>query len=319
MNSVQISVLIPVYNVEKYIKNFLISLFSNSISNKCEFIFIDDCSPDCSIEVIKETSKDFQNLEKSIKIIHHKENRGLAAARNTALLQAHGKYIICVDSDDWLVKDYLEKLYNEAEKTNADIVGCDYYREYSNRTEVCTNPLSENQKQALRDILSGKSLSFLWIKLFKRELFTKNNITWTEGLDITEDVIVCSRLFSKAKKISYLNLPLYHYNLQNQTSLTASLNEKKISQIIKASELIENELSYDAGLKNAIRQRKVFSKIWILLSADKLNKEYLELWNDEKLYKTKEISLKRKIILWLCYCHFYWIVKLILRIPKHKK
>lgn len=98
-----------------------------------------------------------------------------------------------------------------------------------------------------------------------------------------------------------------------------SLNEKKISQIIKASELIENELSFDIELKNAVRQRTVLSKMWILLSSDKLHKEYLELWNNEKLYKTNGISFKRKIILWLSGCHFYWIVKIILWIAKSKE
>lgn len=315
----RISILIPVYNVDKYIERCLESLFKNTIINECELIIVNDCSTDNSEKVINEFLGKFSNMKKEITLRSHDYNRGLAAARNTALLQAHGKYIICVDSDDWVEKDYLEKMYKAAEKDDADIVGCDYLREFAGHTEICRNPISENPEQALKDILSGKTLSFLWIKLFKRELFAKNNITWTEGLDITEDVIVCSRLFSKARKISYLNLPLYHYNLQNQTSLTSNLNEKKIAQIKKASELMEIEFTQNIDLKNAIRQRKVLSKMWILLCADKLKKEYLALWNDEKLYKTKDISLKRRLILWLCCFRLYWVVRVIVRISKHKK
>ena len=309
----KISVIVPVYNVEKYIRRCLESLFKNSIINDCEIIIVNDCSQDNSLSVIKSFLTKYNN-PKNLSLQAHDYNRGLAAARNTGLLQAHGKYIICVDSDDWVEPDYLEKLYKRAEETNADIVGCDYFREYENRTEKCENPLNENFEQAVKDILAGKSLAFLWIKLFKRELFTNNNISWTEGLDVTEDVIVCSRLFSKAKTISYLNEPLYHYNLQNQGSLTANLNEKKINQIIDACYLLEKEVGFENF--NAVQQRKAFSKIWILRCASELKNEYFSLWNDEKLYRISGISLKRRIILFLCNCGFVKIVKKILKFCK---
>lgn len=307
--SYKISVLIPVYNVEKYVERCLSSLFFNTLAKECEFIIVNDYSLDNSLSVIKDTLNKFSNLKGNVTLRSHDCNRGSAAARNTALLQAHGKYIICVDSDDWVEKDYLEKLYNEAEKTDADIVGCDYFREYPDRTERCINPLDENPRQALKDVVSGKSLAFLWIKLFKRELFTENGITWTDGLDVTEDVIICSKLFSKAKMISYIDKPLYHYNMQNQESLTANLNEKKIDQIIEACNLMEKELLHDVDCENAVKQRKAFSKIWILKCADKLKEKYFFLWNDEKLYRLSSISLKRRIILFLCNMGFCGIVK----------
>ncbi|MBD5403651.1 MAG: glycosyltransferase family 2 protein [Treponema sp.] len=309
-----ISVLIPVYGVEKYVEHCVRSLFENSIADKCEFVVVNDCTADNSMDIIKSVVCEYPSI--CVRFIEHETNRGLAAARNTALLQAHGKYIICVDSDDWVEPDYLEKLYNEAENSGADIVGCNYFREYSSGTELCRNPIEENSRQALKDIVSGKSLAFLWIKLFKRELFAENGIAWTEGLDVTEDVIVCSRLFAKAKAISYIKEPLYHYNLQNQGSLTARLNEKKINQIIEACNLIEKELLHEADCKNAVKQRKAFSKIWILKCADELKKEYFSLWNDEKLYKLSNISLKRKIILFLCNMGLCWTVKKLIKFSK---
>ncbi len=300
------------YNVERFIERFVISLFTNTIAEKCEFIFVDDCSPDDSVKIINKLMPQFKNMKDSVIILHHDRNRGLAAARNTALLQAHGKYIICVDSDDWLEPDYLEKLYKKAEETNADIVGCDYFRESRGHSEICINPLNKNPRESLKEILSGKTLAFLWIKLFKRELFTKNNIMWTEGVDVTEDVVICSRLFSEAKAISYVNKPLYHYNLQNQTSLTASLDEKKITQIITACELLEKELASDFEYSIVIKQRKALSKMWILLCAIDLKDEYFSLWNEERLYLTKT-SIKRKFILFLCNLKLFFIVKIILR------
>lgn len=309
-----ISVLIPVYGVEKYVEHCIRSLFENSIADRCEFVVVNDCTADNSMDIVESIVCEYPSI--CVRFIEHESNRGLAAARNTALLQAHGKYIICVDSDDWVEPDYLEKLYNEAECSGADIVGCDYFREYPDHTERCINPLDENPRQALKDVVSGKSLAFLWIKLFKRGLFTENGIIWTEGLDVTEDVIVCSRLFAKAKMISYIKEPLYHYNLQNQGSLTARLNERKTDQIIEACNLIEKELLHDADFENAVKQRKAFSKIWILKCADKLKEEYFFLWNDEKLYKIRSIPMKSQIIHWLCCYKLNLVVRIILNICK---
>ena len=312
----KVSVLIPIFNVEKYVARCLRSLFANTIIADCEVIIVDDCSPDASMKVVANVLKECPAFAENVVLRSHDCNRGLAAARNTALLQAHGKYIICVDSDDWVEPDYLEKLYNEAENSGADIVGCDYFREYLDDTELCRNPIDENPRQGLKDVVSGKSLAFLWIKLFKCELFAENGIAWTEGLDVTEDVIICSRLFAKAKAISYIKEPLYHYNLQNQGSLTARLNEKKIDQIIEACNLIEKELLHDADCKNAVKQRKAFSKIWILRCADELKKEYFLLWNDEKLYKTRGVSVKCRIVHLMCCCRLRLVVRIILNICK---
>lgn len=312
INEYKISILIPVYNVEQYIEKCLVSLFKNTIIKECEIIIVNDCSPDNSVKIIEEVLNRNPSMKENVLLRSHNYNCGLAATRNTALLQAHGKYIICVDSDDWLEPDYLEKLYKKAEETNADIVGCDYFREYKGYSENCINPLNKNPRETLKDILSGKTLAFLWIKLFKRELFTKNDVLWVEGIDVTEDVVICSRLFSKAKTISYVNKPLYHYNLQNQTSLTASLNEKKISQIIIACNLLEKELTSDFEYSIVIKQRKAFSKIWILLCAVDLKDEYFSLWNEERLYLTK-ISIKRKFVLFLCNLKLFFIVKIILK------
>lgn len=308
-----ISIIIPVYNVEKYIRRCLESLFLNSIIDKCEIIIVNDCSTDNSLSVIKDFLTEIKNLE-NIKVYTHDYNRGSAATRNTALKQAQGKYIICVDSDDYVEDDYLESLYNKAEETNADIVGCDYFRESKDLFEKCENQLNENPVQVIKNIISGKRNAYLWLILVKRDLFTKNNITWTEGLDITEDLLICSRLFLKAKKISYLPKALYHYNLQNQSSLTASLNEKKVNQIIGVCQLLEKEL--DLEYLDALNQRKAFSKIWILCNTEKLRNEYFSLWNEERLYKIPEISIRKRIILFLCNIGFIKLVKLIIKIFK---
>lgn len=315
LSKIKISIIVPVYNVEKFVYRCLESIGAQSFFN-WECILIDDNSKDNSLKVIKQFLKANKNIADKFILHSHSFNQGTSVAHNTALSYARGEYIICVDSDDWLEKDYLKKLYEEARKTDADIVGCDYFREYFNQTEVCENFLSTDPIKALSDIVSTKTQSFLWIKLLKRELFLKYNICWPKNIDITEDLLVCQKLFSKAKKISYINEPLYHYNLQNFSSLTSTLSENKILQVISATNLLQKELGDDLNFDLPMKKRKAFSKIWILHNAEKIKKEYLALWNTDKLYRTEEISIGRKVILFLCCCHIYGGVKFILKLRK---
>ena len=122
----KVSVLIPVYGVEKYIRRCAVSLFEQTLE-EVEYIFVDDCSEDKSISVLEETIERFPNSYAKVKILHHSENRGSAAARNTALNMATGEYIIVIDSDDFIESTMLEDLYNSAIDDMADIVVSDYW------------------------------------------------------------------------------------------------------------------------------------------------------------------------------------------------
>ena len=156
----KVSVLIPVYNVELYIKKCCISLFSSTIANECEFIFVNDCSNDKSIQILQETVSRFPELNNNIKIINHMQNKGLASTRNTAISLATGSYLICVDSDDWIEKDYLEKLYNHANENKSDIVLCNVYREESNNTISITT--TNNNKDLITSTLEGDIFGWLF-------------------------------------------------------------------------------------------------------------------------------------------------------------
>lgn len=132
VNNPLVSVVVPVYGVEKYIKRCAESLFSQTIAASCEFIFVDDCSPDNSIGILKSVVQKYPALD--VKIIVHEKNKGLASARNTGFAQVTGKYFINVDSDDWVEPNYIEVLVSEAERTCADITGCNLIYEFSKRT-----------------------------------------------------------------------------------------------------------------------------------------------------------------------------------------
>ena len=282
-----ISVLIPVYNVERYIRKCLESLFNNKYSEKCEFIITDDCSTDNSITIAKEVCTNYKNLKDNIKFLKHNENRGLAAARNTGLEHATGKYILNVDSDDYVENNYLDILYSEAEKSDFDCITCDYYLN-SNSDEFVIKQNIEfiDNVSFLSKLISSQYKAYLWCKLLKRDLFLKNDIRWIEGINLWEDFTICIQFFSHCKSFKYINKPLYHY-VQNPLSYVHQKESiKKVSNLIDAINFADKYLQnticdtiYDSILKKIILEKKIATKnAFILESNYSIQQKYYNIW-----------------------------------------
>ena len=145
-NRVKVSVLVPVYGVEKYIERCARSLFEQTMKDGIEFIFTDDCTRDRSIEILEKVVEEYPERKSQVKIIHHEKNQGLVSARVTGLKEAVGEYVIHCDSDDWVEREMYEIMYRQAKDTDSDIVVCDFlegddtlevYR-HQNIPEFCT-------------------------------------------------------------------------------------------------------------------------------------------------------------------------------------
>ena len=167
-----ISVIVPIYNVEKYIDKCLNSIVNQTYKN-IEIILIDDGSTDTS--VLK--CNNWEKKDNRIKVIH-KKNEGLAQARNTGISYATGNYITFIDSDDYIDSKMLEKLYNAINKTNSEISACKYVKINKNK-KVNLNYSAEiiefTNKEAIIDLLKETNISnYAWNKLFKKELFKRN-------------------------------------------------------------------------------------------------------------------------------------------------
>ena len=215
-----ISVIIPVYNVEKYIRKCLDSVVNQTYKD-LEIIIVDDGSPDNCGAIIDEYAK----TDGRIKVIH-KPNGGLSAARNDALKIATGEWIAFVDSDDWCELDMYEKVIRVADKEDADIVIFNPFRNYDDREEVL-RAFPYDFVTEDRDFIHGLQLSalsrhltpistrwsqgFPWDKLFKRSLVYENDLTFDVTVRANEDVIFDIRAFQFAKKVAYTNETLYHY------------------------------------------------------------------------------------------------------------
>lgn len=299
MNPV-VSVCIPVYGVSKYIEKCAISLFEQSIADKAEFVFVNDCTKDDSFEKLKQVMLRYPQLKERIILVEHARNMGLAAARNTGIAYARGEYIICVDSDDWCEKNYLEELYEQAYKTGADIVGCDLYKEFEHKSQKVTNRLFADGDQCLVALLEGKLAGWLHEKLILRKLIIDNDITWIDGLDVWEDVLFSVKIFFFAQKISHVNKPLYHYRY-NLSSLINVFSEKSIANLLSAVREIETFLTrYHVYEQYAeyIKKMKVRVKVSIICESDTVLREkytgvYPEI--DENIYKDKNISLIKRL------------------------
>ena len=224
-----ISIIIPIYNTGKYLEKCLDSIVKQSF-NDFEVICVDDGSTDNSYDILTE----YKNKYNNFKIIHQ-YNQGVAVARNTGLKYVDGDYIIFIDSDDFIKNDYLEKLYNECIKTNADVVICNFYRYYDKLSTSI--PVLYKKRRGIYssdDIL--KSLipdnlihSYLWNKLWKKNLFDNMvfpNIKY-------EDIAIMCQLFYKANKISIIDDSLYYYRIR-KTSIVRNYSITTQNDYMKA-------------------------------------------------------------------------------------
>ena len=150
----KISVIIPIYKVEALIERCATTLMEQTLRD-VEYIFVDDATPDRSIEILQNVISRYPERKEQIHIVHHVINKGLPAARNTGLSMAQGEYIFHCDSDDYVEPAMLEELYGIAEKKNADIVWCDWYLTFAVKERYMRQPSYSTPQEVLKAMLSG--------------------------------------------------------------------------------------------------------------------------------------------------------------------
>lgn len=222
-----ISVLVPIYGTEQFIERCARSIFEQTWEN-IEPIFVDDCTPDKSIEILKRVINDYPKRKASVKIIHHEKNRGLSAARNTALDNVTGDYFMHVDSDDYLENDAIRQLAEIVNNKPTDIVIFDNYINYPQK-EVVNHVNYTNRDSFIHDMLMKKRPSSVWNKLYNTNFYKKCGMRSIEGINYGEDYAITSRLMYKTESIIYYPVPLYHYEQRNTDSYTKNI---KVSSVI---------------------------------------------------------------------------------------
>lgn len=239
-----ISIIIPVYKAEKYVARAIDSVISQTFTDY-EIICVNDGSPDNSLEILKNYASKHENIR-----IIDKQNEGVWRARLDGVLSSHGKYIAFLDADDHFDPDYLKKLYENAEQTQADITVCGFQRidnttSHIYSTEMCGFGKSviytkENPEKLLE--INGA----LWNKLYRSELF-RNVEDLKSRPRALEDAILLMQLYQYAEKISFIPEPLYRYMIIDGSAMQ-TLNVKDVSAIENA--LLELKQMYEKNSNN---------------------------------------------------------------------
>lgn len=233
-----ISVIIPIYNVEKYIERCLASVQAQSFTD-FEVLMVDDGSPDRSAELAEKYTADSR-----FKLIRQK-NGGLGAARNTALAWAQGEYVAFVDSDDAVTADYLKKLYTAAEKNRADVVMCGYMLcdengDHTRKKILIKRPDVYTGEEIMNDLLRDVSVKcFVWNKLWKRSLFTDNGILFPTGL--FEDTYTVPLLIYAAERVAVIKDSTYIYTRRGD-SITGRIDGNCVRDCLAARARIREML-----------------------------------------------------------------------------
>jgi glycosyltransferase involved in cell wall biosynthesis len=251
----KISVIIPVYNTEKYLQECIDSVLSQTFTD-FECILVDDGSPDNSGKICDEYAK----KDKRIRVIH-KENGGVSSARNAGLDIAQGEWIIFVDSDDWVDEKYLEFLYDNAIKNNVDvsICGVNVFEDgFTWHRDKCTRSVTLTPKEAILIMFDIRVSfgGFSFNKLFKKQIIDNNNLRYDESVSYMEDVQFFYNIFKVVGRIYYSSQPCYFYR-QTKTSVTRQVGfTPAVDTAITA---LDNLYAKERDFK--IRQKIIFNKI----------------------------------------------------------
>lgn len=222
-----LSIIVPIYGVEKYIAQFAQSLFGQTCT-EAQFIFVNDGTKDKSIEILEGLiDSEYPHLRPNILIIN-KENEGLPKARETGLVHAKGEYILFADSDDWLELDTIETLINAIKETKADLIYFDLVKEYGHKKSYKTEReyTAATKNDFIINLFNYKSAGYTVTKCFRRSLYTDNTI-YTPLLGMHEDIYLMSQIIFYAKSIVHVHKVLYHYRKDNPNSFCSQDKKKR--------------------------------------------------------------------------------------------
>jgi Glycosyltransferases involved in cell wall biogenesis len=314
----KVSILVPVYNVSNFIEKCAHSLFQQTF-NDIEYIFVDDCTPDDSIEKLQKIAQEYPERQNRVKIVYHKKNKGSAAARNTAIENSTGKYILFIDSDDWIENNMVELMYKKAETEKADIVTCDMLIEKTNETEVCAVSLGENENDVFLDLFAAKASNVsLSNKMILRKLYTMPENKVPDGLNVFEDRYLMFRLAFCANKIVRIPQTFYHYIKTNPNSLTkqTSIHLENFLLYLKTLETFFKEKNIYDKYINQIEYSKVAGKVGFMTNTRsyKMRKQYAGLFRDIEMKYISRFRVGEKLILFFTHYKMYVLAQLVHRI-----
>ena len=282
----KVSVLVPVYNVSRFIEKCAHSLFNQTFKD-IEFIFADDCTPDNSIELLKNVIEHYPDSKNQIKIIQNLHNIGLGGTRIPLLKAARGEYIVWVDSDDFISENAIEILYASAVETNAEVVttNCYYLYKGKDKIEILSQNLPTNSTAYIEALAYRNARASVWNTLSKRSIWIEHNLQMGEKFNIGEDYYTTVCLLYFAKNFVVINDPIYYYNLTNINAYSSGhKTEKHIQSLILLFDSLQdffiqqNDFERFKSFLEKARMMELSS--FLLHSSSELRRKYVGVFPD---------------------------------------
>ena len=312
-SSINVSILVPIYNVEKYIGVCLDSIFTQTYTN-VTYVFVDDCSTDNSLQVLKSKLTEYSIPSGNYTIICHSENKGIAQTRIDLLREAKGDYVQFIDSDDWIEKDMVEKMVEATDNGKIDVVGCDFMWEYEDGKSIANyDHFSDTCYDNMIKTINFQITPVLWKLLIKKDLF--NHITIPQHINVGEDYIISIKLFFYASSFTYLHRHLYHYVQVNSSRLSSQIR-RGIKDHIKAVQEVEDFFRKQRILSDEIIEQLNLRKFNI--RSNFLNNRFLDYEEYKKcfpeskgIWRKINYSKREQIKFWLADHKLFFLLKLI--------
>ncbi len=307
----KVSVVVPIYKVEKYIERCVRALMEQTLED-VEFLFVDDASPDGSMDIVKRVASEY---DRTIHFLVHEKNKGLPAARNTGLDAATGEYIYHCDSDDWPERTLLERMVRAAEVTGADFVYCDFYLSFFDKERLMHQPSFSVPMELLeKGCLAGMMKHNVWNKLVRRKIYIDNGIRSPEEHNKGGEDLMMVKVLRMANKVVHVPEALYHYNKTNENAITKTYSEKHFTDIKANTDdvlrfLTEHPISHPEYLEYF----KLNQKLPFLFSQSKQQYRLWKEWYPEAngyIQKNREWPFRTRMVQQLAAWHCFPLVRL---------
>ena len=315
--SIKVSILVPFYKVEQYVGRCVESLFTQTYNN-IEYVFVNDCTPDKSMEEVQKYIDKYQMVDKCKMIIHEK-NLGISASRNDCLDNMTGDYFLFIDSDDYIDKDMVELLVEAALKENADISGCGYIEEFADHSVLHPQKYTNNHDEMMRAITLLTIKGVMWKLLVRSTIVTehRDEVRFIPDRNMVDDYLFCCQIFYYAKRFAGVDRCMYHwiqYNPNNYTHTSIFAVDSQAAAIRKTEEFYKEKGVYEI-VKNELRQRKFISKLPLLLDSACFDvRGWRRLFPESNdVWKSIDFSVGNKIIFCLASSPFYYILNLFVK------
>lgn len=317
----KVSVIIPVYGVEKYIERCAISLFEQTLKDM-EFVFVNDCTKDCSMSILEDVICRYPDRASQIKIINHEVNKGLPQARKTGVNHATGDYIAHCDSDDWVDLELYEKMYESAITNLAEITVCDFLVNKTESVELRVGTRTNDINQYISYLLFQKDPVSMVNKMIRKQIYNQDIIFPIENMG--EDMATTLQLIKYCTRLSYVQDIYYHYDgttdsITRKPSKEATLKRalqacKNLTLAIRFYQNSDNKNIVDGITHLKFMQRKLLMPIINYKDVYKIwQGTFPEINRDVLFNSSVDISIRDRIKFFLTLTGVFPLVKELFR------